>query len=50
MKSVGLYREVAMEVGGGSIHLGKVISHIGTNGVDIWGGDLGDFGCNGKET
>ena len=45
-----MYKGVPTEAGVGSVHLGKVILRSGTNGVDIWGGDLGAVGSNGKET
>ena len=35
-----------MEGGGGYVHLGKFLLRCGTSGADIWGGDLGDVGCN----
>ena len=48
--SVGLYRVLATEGGGGSVRLEKVLSRGGTSGVAIWGGDLSAVGCNGEET
>ena len=48
--SVGLYREVAAEGGGGSIRLGKALLRNGTCSAAIWGGDLGDVRSNGEET
>ena len=46
---MGSYGEVDVEGGGVSIRLGKVLSRIGTCGVDILGGYLGAVGSNGEE-
>ena len=43
---MGLFREVASKGGGGFVRLIKVLTCSGTSGVAIWGGDLGDVGCN----
>ena len=48
--NVGSYREVATEVGVGSISLGKVLLCGGTIGVAIWGADLRAVGANAKVT
>ena len=47
---MGSYREVSMEGGGISVHIGKLLLRSGTSGVYILVVDLVDIVFNGKET
>ena len=46
---MGLYKEVSMEGGGISVHIGKFLLRNGTSGVYILVIDMVDFVFNGKE-
>ena len=46
---MGSYREVSMEGGGISVHIGKFLLRSGTSGVYILVVDLVDVVFNGKE-
>ena len=35
-----------MVVGGGPVHIVRVLPHGGTSGVAVWGRDMGDDGIN----
>ena len=41
--------EVSTEVGGGNVHIGKVLLCGSSDGDVVWGGDVGDIGANGAE-
>ena len=46
---MGASHEDATEGGGGTVRLGEVLSRGDTDGVVVWGGDLGVVGANGAE-